>query len=51
VDVFYAAAPGAGGRDNGKPGVRADDDVNDDAALVVDPDGYPIEAYGGHSKA
>lgn len=47
VDAFHAAALGAGGRDNGKPGLRADYDANYYAAFVVDPDGYRIEAYCG----
>jgi len=45
VDAFHAAALGAGGRDNGKPGLRSDYDANYYAAFVVDPDGYRIEAY------
>lgn len=47
VDAFHAAALGAGGRDNGKPGVRADYDPKYYAAFVVDPDGYRLEAYCG----
>lgn len=47
VDAFYAAALEAGGRDNGKPGVRADYDPNYYAAFVIDPDGYRLEAYCG----
>jgi catechol 2,3-dioxygenase-like lactoylglutathione lyase family enzyme len=47
VDAFHAAALGAGGRDNGEPGVRADYDPNYYAGFVVDPDGYRIEAYCG----
>jgi catechol 2,3-dioxygenase-like lactoylglutathione lyase family enzyme len=45
VDAFYRAALGHGGRDNGKPGLRADYGENYYAAFVVDPDGYRIEAY------
>jgi len=45
VDVFHAAALGAGGRDNGKPGLRADYGLGYYAAFVVDPDGYRIEAH------
>ncbi|MGE0151441.1 MAG: VOC family protein [Reyranellaceae bacterium] len=44
VDEFHAAAMKAGGKDNGKPGVRADYADNYYAAFVVDPDGYRIEA-------
>jgi len=47
VDAFYAAALKGGGKDNGKPGVRADYSPNYYAAFVVDPDGYRIEAYCG----
>ncbi len=45
VDAFHAAALEAGGRDNGKPGLRADYGANYYAAFVVDPDGYRLEAY------
>ena len=47
VDAFHAAALKAGGKDNGKPGVRADYSPNYYAAFVIDPDGYRIEAYCG----
>ncbi|MCK6429553.1 MAG: VOC family protein, partial [Burkholderiaceae bacterium] len=47
VDAFHAAALKHGGRDNGKPGVRADYDANYYAAFVFDPEGYRIEAYCG----
>jgi catechol 2,3-dioxygenase-like lactoylglutathione lyase family enzyme len=47
VDAFHAAALKTGGKDNGKPGVRADYDPKYYAAFVVDPDGYRIEAYCG----
>jgi catechol 2,3-dioxygenase-like lactoylglutathione lyase family enzyme len=45
VDAFHAAALGAGGRDNGKPGLRPDYGAKYYAAFVVDPDGYRLEAY------
>ena len=45
VDAFHAAALGAGGRDNGTPGLREDYGANYYAAFVVDPDGYRLEAY------
>ena len=51
VDAFHAAALGAGGRDNGQPGLRADYDANYYAGFVIDPDGYRIEAYCGHAAA
>ncbi|MCW5745650.1 MAG: VOC family protein [Alphaproteobacteria bacterium] len=47
VDTFHKAALKSGGRDNGKPGLRADYGENYYAAFVVDPDGYRIEAYCG----
>ena len=47
VDAFHAAALKAGGRDNGKPGVRADYGPKYYAAFAIDPDGYRIEAYCG----
>lgn len=47
VDAFHAAALAAGGRDNGKPGPRADYGPNYYAGFVIDPDGYRIEAYCG----
>ena len=47
VDAFHAAALTAGGKDNGKPGVRADYGPNYYAAFAIDPDGYRIEAYCG----
>ncbi len=47
VDAFHAAALRAGGRDNGKPGLRADYGDNYYAAFVIDPDGYRLEAYCG----
>ncbi|HLF22742.1 MAG TPA: VOC family protein [Burkholderiales bacterium] len=49
VDAFHAAALGAGGRDNGKPGLRTDYGPNYYAAFAIDPDGYRIEAYCGQS--
>jgi catechol 2,3-dioxygenase-like lactoylglutathione lyase family enzyme len=47
VDAFHAAALKAGGKDNGKPGVRADYSPTYYAAFAIDPDGYRIEAYCG----
>ena len=47
VDAFHAAALKAGGKDNGKPGIRADYSPNYYAAFAVDPDGYRLEAYCG----
>jgi catechol 2,3-dioxygenase-like lactoylglutathione lyase family enzyme len=44
VDAFYAAALAAGGRDNGKPGLRPQYNPNYYGAFVLDPDGYNIEA-------
>jgi catechol 2,3-dioxygenase-like lactoylglutathione lyase family enzyme len=50
VDAFHAAAIAAGGRDNGKPGVRPHYHPNYYAAFVFDPDGNNIEA-GCHKPA
>lgn len=44
VDRFYAAGLDAGGRDNGKPGVRADYAPTYYAAFLIDPDGNNVEA-------
>ena len=47
VDAFHAAALANGGKDNGKPGVRADYGPKYYAAFVIDADGYRLEAYCG----
>jgi catechol 2,3-dioxygenase-like lactoylglutathione lyase family enzyme len=47
VDAFHSGALAAGGKCNGKPGVRESYGPNYYAAFVVDPDGYRIEAYCG----
>jgi catechol 2,3-dioxygenase-like lactoylglutathione lyase family enzyme len=44
VDAFYAAAIAAGGKDNGKPGIRAEYHPTYYGAFVLDPDGHNIEA-------
>ncbi len=44
VDAFHAAAIAAGGRDNGKPGIRAEYHPNYYGAFVIDPDGHNVEA-------
>ena len=44
VDAFYAAALTAGGRDNGKPGLRPEYHATYYAAFVLDPDGHNVEA-------
>jgi catechol 2,3-dioxygenase-like lactoylglutathione lyase family enzyme len=43
VDAFYAAALGAGGRDNGAPGPRPHYHEHYYGAFVLDPDGHNIE--------
>jgi catechol 2,3-dioxygenase-like lactoylglutathione lyase family enzyme len=45
VDAFHRAALAAGGKDNGKPGLRTDYGPGYYAAFVVDLEGYRIEAY------
>jgi predicted lactoylglutathione lyase len=44
VDQFYRRGVEAGGRDNGKPGVRADYAPTYYAAFLIDPDGNNVEA-------
>lgn len=44
VDEFYKAAIAAGGKDNGKPGLRPHYHANYYGAFVLDPDGHNIEA-------
>jgi catechol 2,3-dioxygenase-like lactoylglutathione lyase family enzyme len=44
VDRFHAAGLGAGGRDHGKPGLRADYSPGYYAAFLLDPDGNNVEA-------
>jgi len=44
VDRFHAAGLRAGGRDNGKPGLRRDYAPTYYAAFLIDPDGNNIEA-------
>ncbi|MBV9553095.1 MAG: VOC family protein [Alphaproteobacteria bacterium] len=44
VHAFYDAAVAAGGRDNGKPGLRPQYRADYYGAFVLDPDGHNIEA-------
>ena len=44
VDAFYEAAIAAGGKDNGKPGIRKEYHPNYYGAFVLDPDGHNVEA-------
>jgi catechol 2,3-dioxygenase-like lactoylglutathione lyase family enzyme len=44
VDAFYNAAIKAGGKDNGKPGLRPQYHANYYGAFVFDPEGHAIEA-------
>jgi catechol 2,3-dioxygenase-like lactoylglutathione lyase family enzyme len=44
VDQFHGAGVDAGGKDHGKPGVRADYAPNYYAAFLIDPDGNNVEA-------
>src|SRR5947208_9798014 len=44
VDVFHAAALGAGGRNDGAPGLRPHYHADYYGAFVLDPDGHRIEA-------
>jgi catechol 2,3-dioxygenase-like lactoylglutathione lyase family enzyme len=45
VQAFHRAALGAGGSDNGAPGLRREYSPGYYAAFAIDPDGYRIEAY------
>jgi catechol 2,3-dioxygenase-like lactoylglutathione lyase family enzyme len=56
VEAFYRAALGAGGKDNGAPGLRPQYHANYFAAFVIGPDGHNIEAVchapqGGRMEA
>src|SRR5690348_17930608 len=44
VDAFHKAALAAGGKDNGKPGLRENYSPTYYAAFVLDPDGNNVEA-------
>lgn len=44
VDAFHTAGLGAGGRDNGAPGLREEYGPCYYAAFLIDPDGHRIEA-------
>jgi catechol 2,3-dioxygenase-like lactoylglutathione lyase family enzyme len=44
VDAFYQRGLQAGGRDNGKPGLRTDYSPTYYAAFLLDPDGNNVEA-------
>lgn len=44
VDAFHDAAVAAGGRDNGRPGLRPEYHPTYYGAFVLDPDGNNIEA-------
>lgn len=44
VDRFHAEGLKAGGRDNGRPGLRTDYSPTYYAAFLIDPDGNNIEA-------
>jgi hypothetical protein len=44
VDRFHEAGLEAGGRDNGKPGLRTDYGATYYAAFLLDPDGNNVEA-------
>ena len=44
VDGFHRAGVEAGGRDNGRPGLRADYSPTYYASFLIDPDGNNVEA-------
>ena len=49
--MFYSAALGAGGQDNGPPGLRAQYSGRYYAAYVLDPDGHNIEVVCHETEA
>ena len=51
VDAFYCAALGAGGQDNGPPGLRPQYSGQYYAAFVHDPDGHNIEVVYHETEA
>lgn len=51
VEAFYRAALGAGGKDNGAPGLRPHYHPNYYAAFVIGPDGHNIEVVCHHPGA
>ncbi|MCB0307798.1 MAG: VOC family protein [Bdellovibrionales bacterium] len=52
VEEFYKAALAAGGKDNGKPGLRPEYHEHYYGAFVLDPDGHNVEAvcHDPHKK-
>ena len=44
VDAFHRKALAAGSLANGAPGLRPHDHADDDATLVIGPDGHKLEA-------
>ena len=44
---LHKAALNTGGKDNGKPGLRAVDGPNCNSVLAVDPDDHRLEAWRG----
>ena len=50
VNGFYEAALHAGGKDNGKPGIRKDYGDNYYAAFAIDPEGYRLEVFTTSAK-
>jgi catechol 2,3-dioxygenase-like lactoylglutathione lyase family enzyme len=50
IDAFHAAALKAGGRDNGRPGLRPHYHENYYGAFAFDPDGNKIEACSHHPE-
>jgi catechol 2,3-dioxygenase-like lactoylglutathione lyase family enzyme len=50
IDAFHAAALKAGGKDNGRPGLRPHYHENYYGAFAFDPDGNKIEACSHHPE-
>jgi catechol 2,3-dioxygenase-like lactoylglutathione lyase family enzyme len=51
VDAFHKAALGAGGKDNGAPGMRPNYHPNYYGAFVIAPDGHNVEAVCHRAEA
>lgn len=51
VDAFHHAALGAGGQDNGRPGLRPQYSGRYYAAFVLDPDGQNVEVVCHETEA
>jgi hypothetical protein len=51
ADAFHAAGLAHGWRDDGAPGLRPDDHPRDNAAFLLDLDGYRVDAVRHRAPA